>query len=521
MILSWLSLVPPLVVLGIVIACNRIILALTAGIICAGFVAAQGSFGVALKLIQEAVIRTATNYEYLYLYAFLIVLGTLIALLTNTGATTEFAQRVTKTIKTSAAAEFTCVLLSFCLAIDDYLNIPTAGRIMNPLADRLGIARLKIAFLIHALAGPLVLMIPISSWAAAVVAYIDQAGVSLNGSREAVRIVGDPFFVYLWSLPFMLYSLCLFMSIFVIIQYRLSFGPMQKYENKQTKHVEENENEQGGVSRLIIPIAVLLLAIFAGLAYTGGYSLGGSCGLIEAIKYNKDPFWVMFIAACIALATSIVINVIRKKFSLTDLPATFKEGFLLMYSGIFLVVLAMILAHLLANHVGTGQYLASILLGSMPLFLIPVMFFIVSLVCTSTTGSAWGTFSLLLPIAIPLLTTLSETPLPVTPACLPLLFPALGAIFSGAACGNHLSPLADTTILSATSTQTDPMQHALTQVPYGIPAIAGSISGFICAGILVTQTTLTIPAIIAITLAVGFASCLITLGLLYRVLRAS
>lgn len=520
MILNWFSLIPPFVVLAIVMASNRIMLALTAGIISAGIIAAHGSLFESWQLIQNAVITTISNQDYLYLYGFLIVLGTLIALLTNSGATTEFARSVTKKITTPAAAEFTCVFLSFCLAIDDYLNIPTAGRIMNPLADRLGIARLKIAFLVHALAGPLVLMIPISSWAAAVVANIDQAGVSLNTTRESVRIIADPFFVYLWSLPFMLYSLCLFASIFFIIKYRLSFGPMEQYEKSSQINHEKQTDGLEGMSSLMMPLVALLISIFAGLAYTGGYSPYGQCTIIQAIKYNQDPFWVMFIAACIALITSIIISISRKKFSLRDLPVIFNEGFMLMYSGIVVVMLAMILAILLANHVGTGQYLALIMLGSMPLFLVPFMFFIVAFICTSTTGSAWGTFSLLIPIAIPLLTTLSTTVLPITPACLPLLFPALGAIFSGAVCGNHISPLADTTMLSALSTQTDPVQHSLTQLPYSMPAFIGSIVGFLVAGILVTHTTLSIEITIVITLGIGIGTCLCMLAILNRILHA-
>ncbi len=259
------------------------------------------------------------------------------------------------------------------------------------------------------------------------------------------------------------------------------------------------------MSDLLIPLAVLVGSIMIGLPLMGGFYLfGGQYGLIESLKYNEHPFMVMLLSALLAVGVCLVRSLYKKQIRIAQIFNISWNGFDLMYSAIGMVFLASTLSGLLANQVGTGQYLASIFLGSVPLFLIPVMFFIVSLISTIATGSAWGNFALMIPIAIPLITTLSGQPLPIDPKMLPLLFPVLGAIFSGSVCGDHISPLSETTMMAATSTGTKPIEHAYTQFPYTLPAIIGCLVAFTVAG-LIAHASAWIT--VSISLTSGFIVC--------------
>lgn len=170
--------------------------------------------------------------------------------------------------------------------------------------------------------------------------------------------------------------------------------------------------------------------------------------------------------------------------TINQLPQVIYDGFMLIKSSIIMVILASILGSFLRTELQTGTYLAQLLLGTTPLFLLPVLFFLVSLTVTLMTGSAWGSFALLIPIAIQMLITFLSLEVPINLEEIPLLFPVLGAILSGAACGNHLSPFAETTIMTATSAGVEPIEHARSQFPYAIPVIIGCIVAFLCAGLL-------------------------------------
>lgn len=521
MIQSWLSLVPPLLVIAVTIVTHRIIFALSLGVATAAFLATNGSLFESLSLISSTTVSMLTSGDNIYVYGFFITLAVLIALLTTLGSATAFARAITKKIKTAPAAEYASMLVSFCLSLDDYLSILTTGSIMNPLADRMKVARLKLAFLVHSLAGPVVILIPISSWVATIVAYIDQAGISTN-THETVRITADPLFAYLGAMPFMFYSFLVIISTWCIIHYRLSFGSMKYYEKKQIEVSVTHTNEQGNgnIFGLLLPLATLIFGIIIGLAYSGDYYFfGGTHTFMESIKYSAHPFLVMVISTLCAIAVSTLISIHAGTLNSKTIPLVLQNSISLIHPSILMVLLATILSNLLANNVGTGQYLAQVLLGTMPLFLVPFMFFVVSFLCSATTGSAWGTFALIIPIAIPMLTTISGLPFPISPESLPLLSPVLAAIFSGAVCGNHISPLADTTILTATSTQTDPIDHATTQFPYAIPAFVGSTFGFLSVGLMVATYRMSIGYVVSISLGISIITCLITLLLLNLLLR--
>ncbi len=510
MLNSWLTLLPPAIVVLSAIITQKIHSALFFGIVSAAIIATKGALLPSTQLAFDSLLKTATDSDNLYLYAFLITIGTLVSLFAITGAATSFAHAVTRKIRSARHAQYSSLLVSCLLFIDDYLSILTTGYVMSPLTDRFQISRQKLAFLVHSMAGPIVILAPVSSWVATIINYLDQVGVT-TGDEQGIRIAADPFFIYLKTIPFIFYSFFIILSVWFIITADISYGPMQECDEKaaQIPVAPLPKETPMHTSNLLFPLAVLVIGIIIGLPFAGGFwMLGGSHGLIESLKYNEHPFLVMLIAALLAVVVGFARSYQRGLITIKQLPKITCDGFNLMVGAITMVYLASTFSGILANHVGTGQYLASLFIGSVPLWLLPTMFFLVSLICTIATGSAWGNFALMIPIAVPMITTLSGLPLPIDPRMLPLLLPTLGAIFSGSVCGDHISPLSETTIMAAASTGTRPLLHSYTQFPYAMPAIIGCIIAYMLSGIL---TMLSPTVSLIASLSIGSLCCIMLL----------
>lgn len=515
---TWLALVPPIVVVIATIIIGQIHVSLAIGILTAALVAAHGVPLQAITIVFDVLGRTLTNIDNLYLYGFLLGIGFLVSLFNVTGFARSFAHAVAQKIHSARAAKYATIFVSFLMLIDDYLTILTSGHIMGPLIDQFRISREKFAFLIHAFAGPVVILIPISSWVATIMAYMIEAGVETSPPAGIpIRIAADPFFIYLKSIPFMLYSFLVVLSVWFIIHYRISFGPMRHSELQATTKEPPSPitPTTATMKDLVIPLVVLVVSIAIGLPWAGGYSLfGGPYTFIESIKYNTHPFLVMFFAILGAIAVTIAQAVYKGLLSYNLILPIIYEGIRLMFSSIVMVFLASTLSGLLANQIGTGQYIAYLLSDTVPLSLLPVMFFIISLLCTMAIGSAWSNFALLLPIAIPMLTSLSGIALPIDPQELPLLLPVLGALFSGSVCGDQISPISDTTAMTVTSTHTTIATHTYTQIFYILPLIGSCIIGYTIMGLLIWYIDPWINA--GISFGVSCIFCLATLWILNK-----
>lgn len=514
---SWLTLVPPLLVITIAIITHRIQAALLIGIFAACFVASNALLSATIKLAVGAFWSTATNIDNLYLYAFLFAIGILVALFSATGFVVSFAQAITQKIRTARQAQYASMFVSTLLFIDDYLSILTTGYVMSPITDRFSISREKLAFLVHSCAGPIVILSPISSWVGAIISNIEQAGVSTVNPEAGIRIFADPFFLYLQTIPYMFYSIILISAVWLIITYNVSFGPMKKYDQKASPRASTSATPapNAHAGDLLLPVLTLIIGIIVGMPFAGGYYLfGGPYSLIDSLKYNQHPFLVMLCSAIAAIIVTLIRAWRHDLFKTMQLRAIISEGFNLTVSAVTMVYLASTLSGLLANHVETGKYLSSLCTSSMPLFLLPAAFFIVSLACTIATGSAWGTFGIIIPIAIPMIASLSGMPTPIDVQAMPLLLPILGAIFSGAVCGNHVSPLADTAIMTATSCGTKPIIHSYTQFFYALPVIITTLTGYIMMGMLITVVS---PAVnVVISLGTSLIVCLGSLLILNK-----
>lgn len=499
MLNSWPVLLPPFFVLMIALYTKQLVIALGAGIIMAGFIGMDTLDPIkAFTLIISRVWQQLTDIDNVYTYLFLVLIGSLIVLLNKTGGANAFARLFTKHLRSRRMVETSSFLLSCTLFLDDYLSNLTVGHVMRPLSDAFFIPRAKLAFLVHSMTGPLVILAPLSSWAAMIVSQLENAGIQ-NVATENTKVLIDPFYLYVKTIPFIFYSLLLIASVIFIIRMGISFGPMKNQEDiahqqhnlfggkEAPRHVDNNThdevNESGSLLDFLIPLVSLIVSVIVGIAHSGGYYLcGGSATFIQAIKNNQQPFLVLAKAGLITFCISTAYALLSRRIRCTSLPSILGQGTLLMISPIIMVFLASTLGLLLKNDLHTGQYLASILIGNISITILPCLFYIVSLVITIATGSAWGTIALMLPIAIPLVTTMSNMPLPVAPDQLPILYPVLGAIFSGAVCGDHISPVSETTIMAASSAGSYIMDHVKTQFVYSVPAIVYAFVAFVIAG---------------------------------------
>lgn len=521
---SWLVLLPPFLVLIFAFLSRRLNTALAAGIIAGAFIAADFSPLQTILLAGNRIWGTVSDADNLYMYTFLFTISIIIVLLNRTGAALAFAHSLTQKLRNGRMAQTASLMLSTTLFIDDYLNGLTVGFVMRPITDRFAIPRAKLAFLVHTMTGPLIILAPISSWVGAIMIALDEAGISPS-TLHGAKIIADPFFVYVETIPFIFYSLFMIASTWFIVRAGIAFGSMKEQEViAQTtgnlfggKEPLPNKFDctpclKGSIGDLVWPLVILIGSVIIGNLYAGGYYLfGGNHSMINAFKNNTQTFLVLCIAAFITLGFTLIKALRDKKITPRLIPYIVYDGIQMMIGAIVMVTLAITFGAILKTDLATGKYLAALVQDSLPLALLPFIFFIISTIIATITGSAWGTMFIVVPIAIPMLTSLAQVPIPTTPEMVPILFPTLGAIFSGAACGNHISPLADTTIMTSTSSGCYPLDHVQTQFPYAVPIIISTAVAYLIAGLLVHCSR---TAALLVPLIVGIASSFIILSVL-------
>lgn len=525
---SFLSLIPPLLVLITACITRKLNPSLIVGLITGALIATHGSFTKSTSLLAQRFTEKIFDIETFYSYGFLIIAGILVTLVAHSGGIQALAHAIAPRLKKQSDAEQYSFFISMLLFIDDYLSNLTVGSVMRPLTDHMKIPRSKLAFLVHSLSGPLVILVPVSSWVAMITSQLNYAGVAQEVG-PSVKVLANPFFVYLSSIPFIFYSFILIASVWFIIHYRISYGPMKKHETiaqntgnllggKEAPITTVTVKQHNGtLFDLIFPISTLVFGVIIGILYRGDcYLFGGTHSLMQALQQNEDPFFVLFTASLISLLLSIGSGLIRNTLTIRAIPSVIKEGFMLMFEALIMLTLASVLGAMLKSDLHTGEYLAHTLLGSMNPSLFPFAFFIVSTITAFMTGTSWGTIALLLPIAIPMLTSTATMALPLLPDAVPLLFPVLGAVFSGAVCGDHVSPISETTIMAATSTTSYPLDHAYTQIFYALPAMICSALSFLMCGYL-TSYSLGIKALISVSIGISASILLLaTLHMLYN-----
>jgi len=460
-----LSLIPPIVAIGLALITKEVISSLVIGtftglvIYCGGNI--LGAFTTFFDLMAAEITDGA------YIIIFLCLCGAVVAVVSKSGGAAAYGEWANKHIKGKFGALASTSVLGMLIFVDDYFNCMTVGTVMSPITDRYKVSRAKLAYIIDATAAPICALIPISSMAAYAISVASDAGLG-NGALS----------VYLSSIPFNLYTIVTMIMIFYISKMNLDFGKMAKAERYTQKTgdvgilnpIETNPDQKGTIADLLIPILVMVGMTFVGIFYTGGMFEGAT--MVQAFA-DADINKALTYGATIALIVALLMYVPRKLMTFAEFFGAMSDGFKMLLDGIVITVLAKCIGSVCKSYLGTGVFVSeAVLSSSFPLWLLPAIIFVVATLIAFATGTSWGTFAMLLPIAISICESNTG-----------LLAVTFAAVISGAIAGDHCSPISDTTILSSSGANVNHITHVNTQLPYAILVAVCSTIGYLVAGL--------------------------------------
>lgn len=481
-----LSIVPPIVAIALALITKEVITSLLIGILSGGLIYTGGNIISALETVFE-LMGTKLGDNALML-VFLTMLGSLVMVMNMAGGSFAYGKWASKKIKSKKMAKLATSFLGMLIFIDDYFNCLTVGAVMKPIVDENKVSRAKLAHIIDSTAAPVCILAPVSSWAASVVAVIGDTGVK------------NPMSVFLSTIPMNVYPILTLLLILYFCTSDIEIGVMEKYELNDTSRILENEevgyeySKNGKVYDLVVPILVLIFVTVTMMLKTGGFFSEG-LGAAKAFG-NANVNLSLVIGAFFAIAVSFVMYIPRKLLKFEEFMKGIVEGMKTMVSAIVILSLAWTIGGITSDEfLNTGSYIASLISNStMPMWLLPAIIFVVGAFLSFSTGTAWGTFGILIPIMVPILMHTNH---------MHYLTIVLAAIFSGSVFGDHCSPISDTTILSSAGAGCDHIAHVSSQLSYAISVGSASALAFLVSGII-GKPALTLPIGIAILVVIVF-----------------
>lgn len=533
----WLSLTPPLVVFILGFWTKKIARSLFVGVLVAALIATGGAPFSALSLTIQRLwgnlqLGGLTSFEGLAssnnfcILVFVLSLGIIIELIRHCHAVDAFVNFSEKKIRTKRAAETSSLLLSHCLCIDDYLSSLTVGSVMRPLTDRFRIPRVKLAFLTDSMAAPVAMVAPVSSWSAAIIAFLIDNGIHDELGADTL-LVANPYHVYLNILPYVIYSITLIISLWWIVQMRLSFGAMRDHEQlaEKTGNLGNDESltQPSSLSKVparfsdfLMPMVTLFGSTFSLLLYFGGWQPFAGVSMLAALQQAPIAY-VLFLSGLTTLFLTTVYYLFRGLLR-GSLSAVYYRGFRLMFPVCLILLYSWTLGALLRQELFVGEQLATLLSGTVSVNLMPFILFLNATMISLALGSSWATTAILVPIALPMVMSMSHVAAPATLDQLPILFPVMGAILSGAVCGDHISLISETTVMAATSAGCNCIDHVKTQGLYSLPIVIGTGAGFLALGFLIQSSG--VALISSLTISVTVSLSLLTAAHFVREKRA-
>lgn len=478
---SMWSLLPPIVAIGLALITKEVYSSLFIGIVSGGIIyaAASGSGfeGVYTAVVRDGIISNISDPYNVGILVFLIVLGIIVVLMNKAGGSRAYGEWATKHIKSRAGACLSTVFLGILIFVDDYFNCLTVGSVMRPVTDKYNISRSKLAYIIDSTAAPVCIIAPISSWAAAVSGTVE----GVNGIR-----------LFISTIPYNLYAiLTLTMVIFISIR-GLDFGSMKFHEDNARKgdlfttrstdyqNDDEPVHSKGKVIDLVLPVVILIIFCVIGMIYTGGFFSGE--GFINAFA-NCDASYGLSLGSIGALIIIIGYFILRKVLKFTECMDSIAAGFKQMVPAILILTFAWTLKTM-TNYLEAGAFVSGLVEQATAIHvLLPVILFLVAIGLSFATGTSWGTFGILIPIITSVfsndLANISDT------GSIPsMVIICISACLAGAVCGDHCSPISDTTIMSSTGAQCDHVNHVSTQLPYALTVAAVCAVGYIISGMI-------------------------------------
>ncbi len=492
----FLAALPPILVLLSVILTRSILISFIIGILSGSYIAngeIVDSFYLTVRRFLEgsglnkiSTLDEIWNNWSLSILIFLICTGILIVLLQESGSVSAFAKITQKHIKSKKSVEIYSLLLSFVFFIDDYFSILTVGSIMHPLTLLYHVHPVKLAYLVMAVASPLTILFPLSSWAGEIILNLRQSGIGVGA--PGAFVLSETFNVFLLSIPFILYAFFSIITAWYIVWRKISYGPMALYENQNLPFPKENyidvSNQETDTSLFdfTFPIAALTINIFLIIMVTG-FSNGAST-LLESLKYGSIQK-AFLLGGPFAILISTVWFVMRRKINMKSIGSITKKGFWLMAPSLFMLMLVWTLSLILRQDLQTGVLIASLLASFISKLFFPLICFISSTLITWMIASAWAAMGLIFPIVIPMLKIIQSVPPEgLSIDSIPLVLAVIGATLSGCVMGTHLSFISDNAVMASASTGADHASLIKAMAWYVVPVGIATIVGYLLIGIL-------------------------------------
>lgn len=485
---TFWALVPPVVAIGLALITKEVYSSLFLGILVGGLFYSGFSFeGTVMHVFQGGIVKVLSDPYNVGILVFLVILGAIVSLMNRAGGSAAFGRWAGEHIKTRVGAQLATIALGVLIFIDDYFNCLTVGSVMRPVADKHNISRAKLSYLIDSTAAPVCIIAPISSWAAAVTGFVEgEDGLAL----------------FIRAIPFNFYALLTIVMMITIAVMNVDYGPMKKHEDNAKKgdiyttpdrpyaNAEALDSVGvGSVKDLLIPIVSLIVCCVIGMIYTGGFFEGAS--FVEAFS-GSDASVGLALGSIFALGITVLLYVSRKVLSFKDCMSCIPDGFKAMVPAILILTFAWTLKAM-TDSLGAAEFVAALIKSSSKglVNLLPAIIFVVGCLLAFATGTSWGTFGILIPIVVEAFSASNPT----------LMTIAISACMAGAVCGDHCSPISDTTIMASAGAQCNHVNHVSTQLPYAVSVAAVSFVTYIVAGF--TQSAwISLP--IGILLMIGF-----------------
>lgn len=490
---SFWALTPPIVAIVLALVTKEVYSSLFIGVLTGALLYSGFSFeGTITHALADGFVASLTDAYNVGILIFLVILGAIVALMNKSGGSAAFGRWAAVHIKTRVGAQIATIFLGVLIFIDDYFNCLTVGSVMRPVADSHNVSRAKLAYLIDATAAPVCIIAPVSSWAAAVSGFVE--GTDANGLQ-----------VFVAAIPYNFYALLTIVMMLAIVFTKTDYGPMAKHELNALKYDDlyttperpyanaeaEEFNENGRVLDLVFPIVVLIIACVLGMLYSGGFFGGES--IINSFA-NCDASVGLAIGSIFAIIITIIYYLCRGVLDFNKSLACVPEGFKAMVPAILILTFAWTLKGM-TESLGAKEFVAGVIEGSAAGFAnwLPCIIFVIACFLAFATGTSWGTFGILIPIVVSAFSSDYS-----------LMIVAISACMAGAVCGDHCSPISDTTIMASAGAQCDHVNHVSTQLPYAITVAAVSAVTYIIAG-FTRSALISLPIGIILTIAVLLA----------------
>jgi len=509
---SWMSILPPLVAIGIALIFRQVLFALFLGIWSGAFLVNDLSFGGVFTsffmTLSDYIVPAAADESHMSIIIFTLLIGGMVGIITDNGGTRGVIKAITRFIRTKVHGQLMTALMGFVVFFDDYANTMVVGNTMRPLTDKLRISRAKLAYLVDATAAPVATVALVSTWIGAMVGFIADAEAKMPNFNESA------YAVFINSLPYNFYAFFTILFVILIAWSGRDFATMLKarinlYKAKHDPQLDtynlwkdkiEDDEETKKVSHwtnAAIPILTLVFGTVAGLFITGE---GNS---IQSIIETADSYKALLWGSLFSIVIAIVITLGKKLLKIEAMLEGMLEGMHTMFDGLLILVMAWALSAITVE-LGTADYLMSVFGETLNAYWLPAIILLLSALTAFATGSSWGTMGILMPLVVPLAWEIgNNTGLPFEMTH-EIIYASVSSVLAGSVWGDHCSPISDTTILSSIATQCDHVEHVNTQLPYAMIVGTLSIASMIGMLVLGIPWWIIYPAGIAIIVAIIF-----------------